>query len=34
MVIRTSSPDKFSVLARYLRAHSRIKTFRISPTGD
>ena len=34
MVIRTSSPEKFSVLARYLRAHSRIKTFRISPTGD
>ncbi|WP_342621188.1 MgtC/SapB family protein [Rhodoferax sp. GW822-FHT02A01] len=34
MVIRTSGSDKFASLARFLRAHSRIKTFRISPTGD
>ena len=34
MVIRTSTSDKFSMLARYLRAQQRIKTFRISPTGD
>ncbi|NVO07481.1 MAG: MgtC/SapB family protein [Rhodoferax sp.] len=34
MVIRTSTPDKFTILARFLRAHQRIKTFRISPTGD
>ena len=34
MVIRTSIPEKFSTLARYLRGHPRIKTFRISPTGD
>jgi putative Mg2+ transporter-C (MgtC) family protein len=34
MVIRTSSPEKFSTLARYLRSNQRVKTFRISPTGD
>ena len=34
MVIRTSGSEKFAALARFLRAHSRIKTFRISPTGD
>jgi hypothetical protein len=34
MVIRTSDDDKFSALARYLRASAQIKTFRISPTGD
>jgi len=34
MVIRTSGSEKFAALARYLRAHRRIKTFRISPTGD
>lgn len=34
MVIRTSMTDRFTVLARYLRAYPRVKTFRISPTGD
>jgi len=34
MVIRTSRADRFTELARFLRAHQRIKTFRISPTGD
>jgi putative Mg2+ transporter-C (MgtC) family protein len=34
MVIRTSGSEKFSSLARCLRADRRIKTFRISPTGD
>ncbi len=34
MVIRTSDQNRFAVLARFLRAHQRIKTFRISPTGD
>ncbi len=34
MVIRTSTPDRFSSLANYLRSHQRVKTFRISPTGD
>lgn len=34
MVIRTSIKGKFTTLARHLRAHPGIKTFRISPTGD
>ena len=32
--IRTSRADQFTELARFLRAHQRIKSFRISPTGD
>lgn len=34
MVIRTSGAERFASLARCLRADRRIKTFRISPTGD
>ena len=34
MVIRTTVPERFSDLSRALRANARIKTFRISPTGD
>lgn len=34
MVMRTSYPERFATLARFLREHDRIKTFRISPTGD
>lgn len=34
MVMRTSHPERFATLARFLREHDRIRTFRISPTGD
>jgi putative Mg2+ transporter-C (MgtC) family protein len=34
MVMRTSHPERFAALSRFLREHDRIRTFRISPTGD